>query len=148
MSQSRFVYVSYIRTTPEKLWQSLTDASFIKQFWFGMNVECEWKPGASWALRFQDGRLADSGEIVEFDPPRRLAIRWTNQWKPEFSAEGPSLCVMEIEPHPSGAVKLTITHSMDKADSGLIGAVGGGWPLIISNLKSLLETGTVAVPEK
>ena len=145
--KSRFVYATYIKTTPERLWQALTGPEFIKQYWFGMDIEAEWKPGGAWALKFADGRLADAGQILELEPEKRLVIRWRNEWSPELNAEGWSLCVMEIEPE-GDAVKLTVTHSIDHEDSKLIPAVSGGWPKILSNLKSLLETGTVVLPSK
>src|SRR5581483_4751764 len=104
MAQSQFVYVTYIRTTPEKLWQALTTPEFIRQFWFGMTAESDFKPGSPWKLVYPDGRLADVGKIVESEPPRRLVIRWRNEWNPELKAEGDSLCTMEIEPSGS-AVK-------------------------------------------
>ncbi|MBV8336653.1 MAG: SRPBCC family protein [Alphaproteobacteria bacterium] len=145
---SSFVYVVYIRTTPEKLWAALTTPEFVRQYWLGIRVEAEWKAGGSWKIAFPDGRAADSGEIVEFAPPKRLAIRWRNEWKPEFTAEGWSLCEMEIEPAAGDAVKLTVTHSIERAQSAFIGAVSGGWPQILSNLKSLLETGSVVLPPR
>jgi uncharacterized protein YndB with AHSA1/START domain len=141
-SDSTFVYVTFIRTTPEKLWTALTDPAFMKQYWFGMHQETEWKPGAPWRLVFSDGRTADAGEVVEVDPPRRLVIKWQNEWKPEMKAEGYARCTMEIEP-VEGAVKLTVTHGMERPDSKFIRAVSGGWPRILSNLKSLLETGEI-----
>ena len=140
MARSQFVYVTYIRTTPEKLWSALTDAEFMKQYWFGMHCESTFTAGASWKLVGETGEVWDAGEIVEADPPRRLVIRWTHQKKPELKAEGPSLCTMEITPE-SEAVKLSITHGVEHADSKLVEAVSGGWPKILSNLKSLLETG-------
>jgi uncharacterized protein YndB with AHSA1/START domain len=100
------------------------------------------------AMLFPDGRVADSGEILEADPPRRLVIKWCNEFKPELKAEGYGQCVMDLEPVDGGAVKLTITHTHAVAGSKLISAVSGGWPLILSNLKSLLETGAVAVQTK
>jgi uncharacterized protein YndB with AHSA1/START domain len=142
--ESTFVYVSYIRTTPERLWSALTDPGFTKQYWFGMDVECDWKPGSSWRLVYADGRVADTGTIVEADPPRRLAIRWRNEWNTELKAEGYSSCTMDLEPE-KGAVKLTITHSMDHEGAKFIAAVSAGWPRILSNLKSLLETGELAL---
>jgi uncharacterized protein YndB with AHSA1/START domain len=144
MNRSSFVYVTFIRTTPERLWMALTDRQFIEKYWYGMHVETDWKPGSSWRLVFADGRLADAGEILEVDPPKRLAIKWRNEWKPELQAEGFSRCVFELEPQ-GAAVKLTVTHSMERPDSKLIEAVSGGWPQILSNLKSLLETGEVAI---
>ena len=142
--RSTFVYVAYIRTTPEQLWSALTTPAFIKKYWFGMDVDCDFKAGSPWKLSFEDGRVADDGSILESGPPRRLVIRWQNQWKPEMKAEGEARCTMEIEP-VDGAVKLTITHEMARMDSKLIQAVSGGWPKIVSNLKSLLETGEPAM---
>jgi uncharacterized protein YndB with AHSA1/START domain len=139
-----FVYVTFIRTTPEQLWAALTSADFMKQYWFGMHHETDWKAGSPWRLVFPDGRVADTGEIVEIDPPRRLVLKWRNEFRPELKSEGYSRCAVELEP-VAGAVKLTITHIMDRAESKLIEAVSGGWPRILSNLKSLLETGSIAV---
>lgn len=144
-AESRFVYVTYIRTTPEKLWSALTSPEFAKQYWRGAYPDAEWQQGGAWKLMFPDGRVADAGEFVEFEPAKRLAIRWRNEFMPEFKAEGWSLCVMDIEA-TGDAVKLTVTHSMDRAESKFIGAVSGGWPQILSNLKSLLETGEVVLP--
>ena len=141
--RSSFVYVSFIRTTPEKLWEALTDPVFTREYWFGTSVESTWKKGAPWKLVGGDGDVTDTGEILEIDRPRRMVIRWQNVWKPELEAEGPSRCTIELEP-AKGAVKLTITHEIDRADSKLITAVSGGWPAVISNLKSLLETGKLA----
>jgi len=139
-----FVYVTFIRTTPEQLWAALTSPDFMKKFWFGMHHETDWKAGSSWRLVFPDGRVADTGEIVEIDPPRRLVLKWRNEFRPELKSEGYSRCTVELEPL-AGAVKLTITHVMARAESKFIEAVSGGWPRILSNLKSLLETGNVAV---
>ena len=144
MNRSTFMYVTYIRTTPEKLWSALTDPTTMKQYWFGMHQETDWLPGSAWKLVFADGRTADAGEIVEAERPKRLVIKWRNEWKPEMHAEGYSRCTMELEPE-GNAVKLTITHVMERPDSKFIGAVSGGWPKIISNLKSLLEVGQAAV---
>src|ERR1700758_293968 len=145
MAKSTFVYVTYIRTTPEKLWSALTDdTEFMKQYWFGVHCESAWTAGSSWKMLHPDGRILDAGEIVEAEPPKRLVIRWQHQDKPELKAEGASLCTMELEPVGS-AVKLSITHTIEREPSNLIVAVSGGWPKIISNLKSLLETGSTAL---
>ena len=143
MSGSKFVYVSYIRTTPEKLWQALTTPAIIKQYRFGMSVESEWQVGSPWRM-YAEGSLMDSGEILESVAPKRLVLSWRNEWEPQFKGEGYARCVYEIEPTGTAA-KLTLTHSMERPDSPFIGAVAEGWPLVISNLKSLLETGEVAV---
>jgi uncharacterized protein YndB with AHSA1/START domain len=146
-AKSQFVYVTYIRTTPEKLWSALTSPDFAEQYWRGARPEAEWKVGGAWRLIFPDGRVADSGEIVAFDPPRRLAIRWRNEFMPELKAEGWSLCVMELATEGE-AVKLTVSHGIEVENSKLIDAVSGGWPQILSNLKSLLETGAIILPPK
>jgi uncharacterized protein YndB with AHSA1/START domain len=144
---STFVYVTFIRTTPEKLWEALTSPDTMRQYWFDMHQESDWKPGSPWRLLFADGRVADTGQILEADPPRRLVFRWQNEFKPELKAEGPARCTYEIEP-VDGAVKLTITHAMDRPNAKFIEAVSGGWPCILSNLKSLLETGEIALKTK
>jgi uncharacterized protein YndB with AHSA1/START domain len=144
MAKSTFVYVTYIRTTPEKLWSALTDVEFMKQYWFGVHCESQWTAGSSWKLVYPDGRNTDAGEIVEAEPPRRLVIRWQHQDKPELKAEGESHCTMELG--PSGpALKLSITHAIDREPSNFIAAVSGAWPMVISNLKSLLETGSIVL---
>jgi uncharacterized protein YndB with AHSA1/START domain len=147
VAKSTFLYVTYIRTTPEKLWSALTtDTEFMKQYWFGVQCQSDWKAGSPWKMVSPSGEILDAGEIVEADPPRRLVIRWQHQSRPELKAEGPSLCTMELE--ASGqAVKLTIHHTIEREPSKLIEAVSGGWPKILSNLKSLLEGGTVTLSE-
>ena len=147
MARSTFVYVTYIRTTPERLWSALThDAEFMKQYWFGVHCESEWKAGSPWTMLYPDGTVVDSGVIVEAVPPRRLVIRWRNQWNPELNAEGDSLCTMELDP-VGAAVKLSITHTIERDASKLITAVSGGWPKVLSNLKSLLESGCIALQD-
>ncbi len=147
MTKSTFVYVTYIRTTPEKLWSALTDKAFMTQYWFGMHCESQWTAGSPWKMVRPDGSVCDAGEIIESEPPRRLVIRWQHQDRPELKAEGDSRCTMELEPAGT-AVKLSITHTIDREPSKLIGAVSGGWPMIISNLKSLLETGSIALEDR
>jgi uncharacterized protein YndB with AHSA1/START domain len=147
MARSTYVYVAYIRTTPERLWSALTsDAQFMRQYWFGVHCESDWTAGSAWKLRAVDGQILDSGAIIEAVPPRRLVIRWRHQSKPELNAEGDSICTIELEP-TGGAVKLSITHTIEREPSQFIGAVSGGWPKVISNLKSLLETGAVVLQE-
>jgi uncharacterized protein YndB with AHSA1/START domain len=140
MADSRFVYVTYIRTTLEKLWKALIEPEFTRQFWCATWQESEWKPGASWRIMIPDGRVADSGEILEIDPPRRLVLTWRNEFKPELRAEGYSRLTYEFE-EQGDSVKLTVIHEIDKPGSKFIEAVSGGWPLILASLKSLLETG-------
>jgi len=140
MAESEFVYVTFIRTTPEKLWRALMEPEFTQQYWMNTTQECDWKPGAKWNIRFADGRVADSGEVVEIDPPRRLVLKWRHELFPDLTGEGYSRMTYELEPHGE-TVKLTLTHVMERSESKFIKAVSGGWPIILSSLKSLLETG-------
>ncbi|HEX3665542.1 MAG TPA: SRPBCC family protein [Rhizomicrobium sp.] len=139
MSESKFVYVTYIRTTPEKLWHALTDSGFNRKYWFGCHQASQWKQGAAWKLLGSDGRLYDSGEVLEIDPPRRLVLKWRNEFLPELKDDGWSRCVFEIETDGE-LTKLSVTHSTERP-SLLIEKVSNGWPKILSSLKSLLETG-------
>ena len=145
MNKSEFVYVVYIRTTPKKLWAALTKSKIIEQYWFGLSVKTDWNVGSKWEF-YADGSLMDSGKILESIPQKRLVRSWRNEWMPKLKAEGVSRCIYDIEPAGS-SVKLTITHSMKRPKSKFIAAVADGWPMCISNLKSLLETGNIALTE-
>ncbi len=147
MTGSTFAYVTFIRTSPDRVWAALTDADVMRKYWFGMHQDAEWTVGSPWRLLFPDGRVADTGEVVEADRPKRLVLTWRNEWKPELAAEGYSRCVFEIEP-VDDVTKLTVTHSMEREGAKFIEAVSGGWPRILSNLKSLIETGEVVLPVK
>lgn len=140
MGESRFVYVIVIRTTPEKLWQALTEPEFTRRCWFDTWQECAWEVGASWRLMVPDGRVADSGEVLEIDPPRRLVLSWRHELSPELQAEGYSRMTYELEPQGE-SVKLTVLHEIDKPGSKLMEGFAEGWPAILSSVKSLLETG-------
>ncbi|MBI1275065.1 ATPase [bacterium] len=142
MADSSFIYTTYIKTTPEKLWEALTTPEFMKQYWSGCSINTDWKEGSAWQLTFPDGMVADAGKVLEAKPFSRLVLSWQNQFKPEFQEEGFSECRFEIE-QVIEAVKLTVTHSINKAESKLIQGVSGGWPLILSSLKSFLEGGGV-----
>jgi uncharacterized protein YndB with AHSA1/START domain len=140
MDHDQFVYVTYIRTTPDKLWEALTSPEFTRKYWFGIWQDCTWTVGASWKLTFPDGRVADAGEVLEIDPPRRLVVKWRHELDPELHNEGFSRATFELE-KLEDLVKLTVVHEIDRSESKLIRAVSGGWPMILSSLKSLLETG-------
>jgi len=137
---SRFVYVTYIRTTAEKLWDALLLPEFTKQYWCETWQECDWKVGSPWKIMIPDGRIADSGKVEEIEKPKRLVLTWRNEKKPEYTAEGYSRCTIDLEP-VEGSIKLTVTHEIDVEASKLIEGVSTGWPMILASLKSLLETG-------
>jgi uncharacterized protein YndB with AHSA1/START domain len=139
--KSKFVYVTFIKTTPQKLWDALTKPEFQKIYFFGTIQESTFKKGAPWKMVGADsGKTFDSGEILESDPPHKLVIKWRNEWMPELNAEGYGRCTMEIV-QAIGTVKLTITHEHEFENSKLIAGVSNGWPQILSSLKSYLETG-------
>jgi uncharacterized protein YndB with AHSA1/START domain len=138
--KDQFVYVTYIRTTPEKLWKALIEPEFTRQFWYDTTQDSEWKPGSSWKILIPDGRVADSGEVVEIEPRRRLVLKWRHELGPELKAEGFSRLTYELEKE-GNSVKLTVIHEIEKEGSKFIEAVSSGWPHILASLKSLLETG-------
>ena len=137
---SRFLYVTYIRTTPQKLWDALTKPEFTKAYWCETWQECDWRVGSSWRLMIPDGRVGDFGTIVECDPPRRLVLTWQNEFIPAMKADGPSRLTYELEP-VGDVVKLTLLHESELDGSKLIEGVSNGWPGLMASVKSLLETG-------
>lgn len=147
MSQSKFVYVTYIRTTADKLWAALIEPEFTKQYWAGTHQESDWQVGSDWKIMIPDGRVGDSGKVLEFSPPHRLVVTWRNEFMPELKAEGHSTCTYELEPAGS-AIKLTVTHEMPAPNSKMINSVSQGWPHLLASLKSLLETGESLVESR
>jgi uncharacterized protein YndB with AHSA1/START domain len=141
MAQSEFVYITYIKTAPDKLWTALTDPAIMKQWRFGSYAESDWRVGSSWKMFTEVGAVIDTGEVIESRPPTRLSLTWRSEWKPELTAEGYSRCTFDITPEGSMATELVVTHAIDKYPSQLIEGVSIGWPRTLSNLKTLLETG-------
>ena len=134
-----FVYVTYIRTTPEQLWEALIEPEFHQQYFLGAQMQSDWKQGSAWKMVYADGRVTDSGEILEIDPSRRLVIKWRNEFMPEVKADGYTTCTFVIK-QEGDMMKLAVTHAADGPHK-LLEHVGNGWPLVLSSLKSLLETG-------
>jgi uncharacterized protein YndB with AHSA1/START domain len=145
-TQSTFTYISYIKTTPEALWKTLTTPEDMKQYWGGLTIGTDWKVGSPWKLQLPDGQVVDAGEILDFSPPTHLVLKWRNEINPARKAEGFSRCSYDLEKVPGG-VKLTVTHQIDHPHSKFIEEVAGGWPFVVSNIKSLLETGNVVSKE-
>ena len=135
------VFVTYIVTTPEKLWEALTSGDCTKQYFFGRRMESDWKVGSPFRLVMEDGRIDSQGKVLECDPPRRLAVTWHVEWIEELRHLPAAIVTFQIdvlgevvrftvkEFHPEGLSKKYIE--------------GGrrGWPIILSGLKTLLETG-------
>lgn len=139
MPKPEFIYVTYIKTTPEKLWDALTSSEFSKRYWFGTELRSDFKVGSSFAL-VTNGTTTDVGEILEADRPRRLAYTFKHVLKEELRAEPVTKVVFTLEPRGE-LVKLTLTHEGFADGSKLLDGISKGWPAIMSNLKSLLETG-------
>ena len=135
------VYTIYIAAPPEQVWQALISADFSRQYFSGFAVELEPKVGGAFAVNLPDGSPHIGGEVIEYDPPRRLAVTWDVNWPGLVDALGHTLVTYEIEP-AGETVRLTMTqaHEREIGDDILAGA-RLGWPAILSNLKSLLETG-------
>ena len=133
------VFEIYIRTTPERLWEAITDSEIRSKYQFGARITSDWTPGL--ALRdghSGGGRLLGEGENLEVDPPRRLVQTMTALWSDEVKSEGTSRITWEIEP-VGDSCRLTVTH--DQLREGANDELYGGWPMIISGLKTWLETG-------
>ncbi|MFR0354739.1 ArsR/SmtB family transcription factor [Streptomyces sediminimaris] len=135
-----FVYVTYIHSTPEKVWDALTDAGLTAAYWGHSNVS-DWRPGSRWEHVRTDGSgIADVvGEVVESDRPTRLVTTWAAP-DSEGQQDGRSRVTFDIRPHED-IVRLTVTHE-DLRDEGELSAAADGWSAVLSNLKSLLETGS------
>jgi uncharacterized protein YndB with AHSA1/START domain len=137
---SKFVYVTYIRTSAAKLWDMLTKPQFTRAYWCETVQESDWRVGAEWRMLIPDGRVGDAGTVLEIDPPRRLVLSSRNEFLPELKAEGHARVSFEIEP-VGDVVRLTLTHEIGCEPSKLIDGVSAGWPAVLSSLKSLVETG-------
>jgi uncharacterized protein YndB with AHSA1/START domain len=143
MRKPEFIYVSYIETTPEKLWEALTNSEFTRRYWWDTSVVSDWKVGSPFALVL-NGQTTDVGEILEAERPRRLSYTFHHILNEAARNERPSRVTFVIEPHGK-LVKLTLTHQDFAEGSVIIDGISKGWPAILSSLKSLLETGTPLV---
>jgi uncharacterized protein YndB with AHSA1/START domain len=133
------VFEIYIKTTPERLWQAITDSEMRQKYTFGVGIESDWSPGSRYeAVHPIAGAAISQGENLEVDPPRRLVQSFNALWSEDVKAEGTSRVTWEIEP-VGDSCRLTVTH--DELREGANGELYGGWPMILSGLKTLLETG-------
>ncbi len=140
MDKSQFIYVMYISTSPEKLWNALIDAKMIAKYWQHENVS-DWKPGSKWEHRSSDKErtLKLVGKVIESSPSRRLDLTWAFP-ADEARAEKHSRVTFEIEPI-GDVVRLTVTHDRLEPGSEMLRGITEGWPKVLSSLKSLLEVG-------
>jgi uncharacterized protein YndB with AHSA1/START domain len=157
MDKPDFVYTTYVNTTPERLWQALTEPAFTRCYW-GVSFHTDWKAGSTMTVELEKGgvTIADPAQVVlESDPYRRLAYTWhtfTPEWAEAYgisdeqlarvASEGRSKVTFDIEPDGL-MVKLTVVHDGFEPGSAVLESIRGGWPVVIANLKTLLETGDV-----
>ena len=139
--KTSFVYVTYIRSTPEKVFEAITRPEITRRYWGHDNVS-DWQPGSPWQhVRANAERTVNVvGKVVETLPPKRLVISWATPSRADDPAAYSRVC-FELEPYDAGMVKLTVTHDELEAGSPMQAGVQKGWPLVLSSLKSLLETG-------
>jgi uncharacterized protein YndB with AHSA1/START domain len=148
MTKPSFVYVTYIATTPEKVWRALIDTDVTRQYWADptssspahVNVS-DWKPGSQWEhQRVDAARTVDMvGKVVESTPPRRLVLTWARPKDAGDDAKH-SRVTFDIEPH-GDVIRLTVMHEDLERDTPMLNGISDGWPKVLSNLKTLLETG-------
>ena len=153
MKKPDYVYVTYIATTPEKLWRALIDTDVVREWWVDPKAGCarvnvsDWKPGSRWEHRRVDdaGTVDIVGKVVETSPPRRLVFTWARPSDAE-DAQKHSRVAFDIEPYGDQLVRLTVTHDELEGDPAMLEGISGGWPKVLSNLKTWLETGR-ALPQ-
>ena len=139
------VFEIYIKTTPERLWEAITDSEMRRKYSFGVSVDSDWTPGSRYEGVHQEAGIRISeGENLEVDAPRRLVQSFNALWSDDVKSEGTSRVSWDIEP-VGDSCRLVVTH--DQLREGANGELYGGWPMILSGLKTLLETGeTLTTP--
>jgi uncharacterized protein YndB with AHSA1/START domain len=134
-----FVYAMYIASTPEKVWQALTDPAMTEKYWFGFRVDARGKVGDVMTAISPDGKEIHRDPIIESDPPRRLSYAWKPRYK-NVPNEQPSRVTFELTPF-KGQTRLTVIHDDFEDGSKIFGMISKGWPAVLSSMKSFLETG-------
>jgi len=136
-----FVYVTYIRSTPEKVFGAITKPDLARRYWGHENVS-DWRPGSRWEhVRANEERTVElAGKVIEVSPPTRLVISWANASQADDPAAH-SRVTFEIEEY-NDMVKLTVAHDELEVGSGMLNGISRGWPVVLSSLKSFLETGS------
>jgi uncharacterized protein YndB with AHSA1/START domain/DNA-binding transcriptional ArsR family regulator len=133
------VYSVYVKAAPERIWQAITDGRETEQYYYGTRVDSDWQPGSPIVYHYPDGTVAADGQVLEIDPPRRLAMTFHARWDPEIEAEGPVRQTWEIEAAGPDASKLTVVTSGMGPKTAR--EFAGGMVYIVSGLKTFLETG-------
>lgn len=136
MKKPKLIYTTYIRSTPKKAWNAISQPAFTRQYWGGMANVSDWQKGSKWEHRTEGNEVWIQGKVVECLPAKRLVLTWAEPENPKDV----SRVTFEIEP-TGDMVCLTVTHDKFKAGSKMAGKVSRGWPRVLSSLKSFLETG-------
>ena len=134
------VFATYIRATRELIWRALTESDFTTRYWYGSSVHSDWQAGSRYEIR-TGGALAIEGEIIEAEPPRRLAMTFHDAWSNRVPGDQPARVTFEIDDAGPGVSKLTVIHEDVAGHDSRIAEVSDGWPFILAGLKTLLETG-------
>jgi uncharacterized protein YndB with AHSA1/START domain len=135
------VFVTYIAASPAKLWEAITNGQVTQQYFFGRRMESDWKVGSPWRLVMEDGRTDSGGTVIESDPGRKLAITWRVEWIEAFRNLPEAKVAFQID-HLRDVVRLTVSDFLDESiDERYAEGGRNGWPIILSGLKTLLETG-------
>jgi uncharacterized protein YndB with AHSA1/START domain/DNA-binding transcriptional ArsR family regulator len=140
MDRPRHVFQVYIRTRPEQLWQAITDPEFTQRFFFETRLDSEMRAGAPLRYWNRDGKVVVEGSVLEAEPPTRLVTTWSFRHRSDLAADPPSRVTWEIEPLDN-MCRLTLVHDEFPSETATFKSVVQGWPLVLSSLKSLLETG-------
>ncbi|MEO7674034.1 MAG: SRPBCC domain-containing protein [Pyrinomonadaceae bacterium] len=138
---TRHVFEVYIKTTPEKLWQALTDGTMTEKYYYGLRAESDWKSGSPYKYCGADGTTLLDGTVVESDPPKRLVTTFNPRWSPDSDVVYPESRVTYEITETGGVCKLTLVHDDLAADNPMTEGIFRGWSEILSGLKTLLETG-------
>ena len=135
---TNFVYVTYIISTPEKVFEAITKPDIARRYWAHENIS-DWRPGSKWEHVNADGAVKIAGKVIECAPPKRLVITWANASALSDPAKH-SRVSFDVAPF-DGMVRLTVTHDELEPGSKMAADISGGWPRVLSSLKSFLETG-------
>jgi uncharacterized protein YndB with AHSA1/START domain len=146
--ESTFVYVTYIAASPEKVWEALTEGDISEKYFFGSRIESDWEEGSS-VTYSRNGGVTDEGNVLKYDPVHELSFTWTHK-DDDTPRESPTVVTFKLQ-HMDSTVKLTVIHeNLVKSDfaekEGTFEGVNNGWPAILSNLKTFLETGKTLPP--
>ncbi len=140
MEKPKFVYVTYINSTPEKVWEALTNPEFTRQYWGGHRLQSEWKKGSSIKYVKEDGSVHLEGIVLQVDPPRLLSYTWAAYAGAPAGGDEETRVTFEITTG-FDVTKLITTHEGFVPGSQLLGRISEGWPAVLGSLKTLLETG-------